>query len=76
MPELMRCPHGHVWQPDTPRHGDTLQIDLACPVCGTLVATQPSYLREALESTDALCNSPAREAGMSKATALRAWKFP
>ena len=60
MPEPMRCPQGHVWQPDDPRPGDTLHVDLSCPVCGALVPAKPSYLREAMESTDLLCNSPTR----------------
>src|SRR5438270_12627790 len=71
MPETMRCPRGHEWQPDTLRHGDSVHLNLPCPVCGTRVATKPSYLQEPLDSTDLLRNSPARETAISKAPTLR-----
>src|SRR5437667_3521935 len=65
MPESMRCPQGHEWKPNSPRRGDTVSLQLPCPVCGTLVPTKPGYLKEALQNTDTLCNSPVRGTGIS-----------
>ncbi len=62
MPELLKCPHGHEWEASPPAAGES-QRDVPCPVCGAVVATRPSYLRDTLPSTDSLANSPARDDG-------------